>query len=214
MHALAKINKHWSSNLAYAIGLLATDGNLSKDGRHINLTSKDYSQIKTFKNCLGLKAKIGKKASGSQPIKKYYQVQFGDIIFYRWLVNIGLHANKSKTLGRLLIPKTYYFDFLRGCFDGDGSIFSYWDPRWKSSYMFYLQLASTSRGFLKWLQSMNKQLANVNGKISTSTRVLQLKYAKKETKILISKMYYDQNLPYLKRKFNKINYILHTDRNH
>ena len=38
----------WSENLAYAIGLIATDGSLSNDGRHLNFTSKDIDQIQTF----------------------------------------------------------------------------------------------------------------------------------------------------------------------
>ncbi|MBI4994022.1 hypothetical protein HZC21_00030 [Candidatus Peregrinibacteria bacterium] len=32
----------WTPALAYAIGLLATDGNLSKDGRHITMTSNVF----------------------------------------------------------------------------------------------------------------------------------------------------------------------------
>lgn len=31
----------WSPKIAYAVGLITTDGSLSKDGRHIDLTSKD-----------------------------------------------------------------------------------------------------------------------------------------------------------------------------
>lgn len=49
----------WSNELAYAVGLIATDGNLSKDGRHIELTSKDTEQLETFKRCLKLKNRIG-----------------------------------------------------------------------------------------------------------------------------------------------------------
>jgi len=52
-----KVKIQWSSNFAYAIGLLTTDGNLSKDGRHLNLTSKDKDLINIFKGCLGIKNK-------------------------------------------------------------------------------------------------------------------------------------------------------------
>jgi len=31
----------WTPDLAYAVGLLVTDGNLSGDGRHITLRSKE-----------------------------------------------------------------------------------------------------------------------------------------------------------------------------
>ena len=49
----------WSPELAYAIGLIATDGNLSKDGRHISFRSSDLEQIKNFQRCLQLSNKIG-----------------------------------------------------------------------------------------------------------------------------------------------------------
>jgi hypothetical protein len=35
------IKEKWNANLAYAIGLIATDGCLSSDGLLIDLTSKD-----------------------------------------------------------------------------------------------------------------------------------------------------------------------------
>ena len=31
----------WTNNFAYVIGVIATDGNLSPDLRHIHITSKD-----------------------------------------------------------------------------------------------------------------------------------------------------------------------------
>lgn len=121
----------WSPNLAYVTGLISTDGNLSIDKRHIDFTSKDIQLIKTFKKCLGLKNKIGLKTSGFSD-KKYPHVQFGDVRLYKWFLSIGLTVKKSKTIGKLKIPKKYFFDFLRGHFDGDGSCYSYWDPRWKT----------------------------------------------------------------------------------
>ena len=54
-----KVKIKWSGNFAYAIGLLATDGCLSPDGRHITLTSKDLDQLETFMKCVGIKNKIG-----------------------------------------------------------------------------------------------------------------------------------------------------------
>ena len=68
----------WSHNIAYVVGLITTDGNLSIDGRHIDFTSKDIQLIKTFKKCLGIKNKIGLKISGFSD-KKYFRIQFGDV---------------------------------------------------------------------------------------------------------------------------------------
>lgn len=51
----------WTPELAYAVGLITTDGSLSSDGRHIDFTSNDKELINTFKKCLNLKNKIRKK---------------------------------------------------------------------------------------------------------------------------------------------------------
>ena len=81
----------WSSEFAYAIGLLVSDGCLSKDGLHITFSSKEKRQIFNFKKCLGLKSKIGKNFSGAGNLS--YRVQFGDVLFslinYARFININ-----------------------------------------------------------------------------------------------------------------------------
>ena len=56
----------WNSNLAYAIGLITTDGCLSNDGRHLTLVSKDIEQLENIKKCLDLRVKIGVHRSGER----------------------------------------------------------------------------------------------------------------------------------------------------
>ena len=85
MKLLNKTKTEWCAELAYAIGLIATDGNLSKDGRHINFTSKDKQLAGLFAKCLNLQTKITMKGNGFGKEKKYYFVQFGDKNFYRFL---------------------------------------------------------------------------------------------------------------------------------
>ncbi|OHA62021.1 MAG: hypothetical protein A2117_01880 [Candidatus Wildermuthbacteria bacterium GWA2_46_15] len=208
-----QVSTDWSQKLAYAIGLIATDGCLSGDGRHINFTSKDKSLVRTFKDCLGLKNVIGKKAGGYANKSNCYRVQFGDVNFYKWLVGIGLSPRKSKTIGELKIPNRYFFDFLRGSFDGDGSCYSYWDPRWKSSFMFYFTLNSASLSHLQWLRNKLKNLSGIKGYISSGGKrgTWYLRYAKKETRKVIKKIYYEKNLPHLERKYKKLSSILKQD---
>ena len=208
------ISTKWTPQLAYAVGLIATDGCLSKDGRHIDFTSQDLEQVKNFKKCLGLKnIKIGLKTSGSSK-KMYPRLQFGDVNFYGWLQKIGLTAKKSLTLESLKIPNKYFFDFLRGCFDGDGTIFAFWDKRWQSSYMFYLGFASGSRTYLQWLQNTTNKLADVSGSVKNGKKCYQLVFAKRESRILFKKMFYKNGLPHLKRKFVKAQKIFQIDDSH
>ena len=215
MKPQAKVSTEWSPGLAYAVGLLVTDGNLSKDGRHMDFTSKDKELIETFRSCLGIDNKIGRKTSGYTGKNNYLRVQFGDVLFYRWLEGVGLKPNKSKILGALKVPDAYFFDFLRGCFDGDGSIYAYWDPRWRSSYMFYLTFVSASDPFLEWLEATISRLTGIKGRSNKSGKgVSYLRFAKKGAQILFNRMFYLRGLPCLSRKFTKAQEIFRINKVH
>ena len=206
----------WTPEFAYAIGLLTTDGNLSKDGRHFDFTSNDVELVKTFKKCMNLtNVKIGTKTSGSTN-KRYSRIQFSNVKLYKKLLKIGLMPNKSRNINGLKIPNRYFFDFVRGCFDGDGTIFSYWDQRWHSSFMFYISFASGSFNFLQWLQKKIKTNCGLNGYIGKNgdNRNFILRCAKKESLVLFNKMFHSKNIPFLKRKYEKALKIFRTDENH
>lgn len=201
----------WTPELAYIVGLIATDGNLSKDGRHLDFTSKDIQLVKLFRAKLYLHdLKIGTKRSGSGNIS--FRIQFGDVNFYRWLQKIGLSPRKSLTIAALRIPDRYFFDFLRGCFDGDGSINGFWDKRWHSSYMFYMQFASASLSHMVWLQDSISRLAGIHGKIKKGAGSYQLTFAKQGTKVLFKEMFYDREVPHLIRKYKKAIAIFEEDK--
>ncbi len=202
----------WSSKLAYAIGLIATDGCLSNDGRHLTLVSKDLEQVQNLKRCLGLKVKIGRHTSGKQTGRNIcHRIQWGDVILYRLLQQIGLEPNKSKTMPALSIPGEYFFDFLRGHFDGDGTFYSYFDPRWKNSFLFYVVFLSASKDHVLWLQSeLNKRLG-LTGHIVASknfnrenTPIFSLRFGKKDSLQVLHSMYADPMTVCLSRKRLKI----------
>lgn len=206
-------NQKWTPYLAYCVGLIATDGCLYKDGRHISFTSADIQLVKLFKSLMGLSNKIGYKASGSSN-SKCPHVQFGNVKFYRWLITLGLTPKKSLTLGPLNIPSKLLADFVRGCFDGDGSIYSYMDRRWVKSHMFYTSFASGSRIFTDWFQNQLNKNFGIKGHVSKNKgkNFYQLKFAKSESIVLISKMYYNKHVPCLERKRQKIIKILEIHR--
>lgn len=199
------INETWSANLAYAVGLIATDGCLANDGLLIDLTSKDREQLLNFSKCVGVDFKIGNKRNSNGD--ECLRIQFKNRIFYDFLLSVGLTPKKSLTMGKLKIPDKYFFDFLRGCFDGDGCFYSYWDPRWRSSYMFYIEFISASKKHINWLHAELQSRIKVTGHIVTTSRknkYYQLKYAKKEAVEIIRKMYYDEKVICLSRKRLKI----------
>ncbi len=58
-----KVDITWSPSLSYVIGIIASDGNISSNLRHLNITSKDYEMLQNIKNILGLNNKIGVKGT-------------------------------------------------------------------------------------------------------------------------------------------------------
>lgn len=203
------VNIIWRANFAYAIGLIVSDGCLSKDGSHIDFTSKDLEQVENFRKVLGLKNRIGLKSRGKKGTsdKKYFRVQFGNIKLYRFLLSIGLTPNKSKTLGPLNIPPRYFIDFLRGYLDGDGYTSSSWDSRFPNSFRLYTGFVSASINYLEWLRIQIQNLYGFRGYLnesSSKSTYYKLKFAKTESIKLLKAIYYKHDLICLSRKKFKI----------
>lgn len=205
------INTKWTPNLAYAVGLLATDGCLGRDGLWIDLTSKDEEQLINFNTCLGINVKIGYKNKGLS--NQGRRIQMKNKHFYDFLISIGFTPRKSLTIGEISIPSKFFFDFLRGCFDGDGYTYSYWDTRWRSSFMIYTGFVSASKPFLLWIREEIGNRLNIQGHITSAKKknfYYQLKYAKHDSLKLLKKIYSGRDRIYLKRKRLKIDKSLAT----
>jgi hypothetical protein len=203
------ISEKWTADLAYAVGLLVTDGSLSKDGRHIIFVSKDLEQLQNFMKALAITVPITSTFSNYTK-ERVTRIQFSNVLFYQFLLQIGLFPNKTKTIGKIKIPKKYFFDFLRGSFDGDGCTYSYWDLRWKSSFMFYTTFVSSSKTHVIWIQEEIYKSINIRGHITKAKKssVFQLKYAKNDSVKLLKKMYPNKKVLCLTRKRLKIDKML------
>ncbi len=191
----------WNSSLAYAIGLITTDGCLSSRNGHFDLTSNDIQLLNTFKKCLGISNRITPKVSGYTGKKSSYRIQFGNVILYKWLLNIGLMPNKTHRIGSLKVPHRYFFDFLRGHLDGDGCIRKFQDPIYPNSQRLYTIFHSASLGHIKWLQHKINFLLGIHGFLERTTREYRLTFAKKESSKLLPKIYSNPKVPCLKRKY-------------
>jgi hypothetical protein len=201
----------WTPHVAYAVGLIATDGNLSKDGRHLALSSIDRPLIESARRCLGLDNAIGVSTKNGHLI---YRLQWGNRTFYDWLCAIGLTPAKSLTLGPLHVPDAYFADFLRGCIEGDGTIVRYTDRSQVSTnarYVYerlYVNLVSASRPFLEWIRDTVVRLIGARGAISVSRKPpgnvwYVLRYAKRASRRVLRMMYYGADVPCLARKRDK-----------
>lgn len=204
MRQQKQVSTKWSASFAYLIGIIATDGNLSSDERHIVITSKDKELLQDIKESFSLPTKIGTKANSSSPEKKYFVLQIGDKHFYNFLLSIGLTPNKSKTLGKLSIPKKYFPHFLRGCVDGDGNIDIY-NHKESTHKQLRIRLASASYEFLNWIsKEVQQNCGSVGGWVyspkNKSWHVLT--YGKNDSVQILKTIYKNKTL-FLERKFNQ-----------
>ncbi len=200
-----KINLNWTGKLAYIVGIIATDGNLSPDLRHVVITSKDEQLLLDIKVALKLTSKIGKKSNGKSKEKKYFVLQIGDKRFYNFLYSIGLTRRKSLTIKRVNVPKKYFSHFLRGCLDGDGNIdlFSHKESK---NIQLRIRLASASFDFLTWLHETMISSYEVKGGWIYSQKNKTwhvLTYGKADSLILLHHIYKRKNI-FLDRKYQKV----------
>jgi hypothetical protein len=100
----------WSRDIAYVVGLIATDGNLSKNRRTVSVSSKDST---CSKPCNGVCA--CRTGSLHTQVATAITFQWNDRPFYDWLLGLGLTPAKSLTLGPLAVPDEHFADFFRGC---------------------------------------------------------------------------------------------------
>ena len=206
----------WTSDIAYAVGLITTDGNLSNDKRHISLTSTDRKLLRTFRNCLHINNRICINPAGGYSRKTCYRVTFSNVKFYNRLLSIGLKPDKTFTLSKLDIPNKYFPDFLRGHIDGDGSIIRYTDNHniYKNKrYTYnrlYITFRSASLSHIKWIRKNLKNRLTIKGSLSgwkntkNKNREIAwtLRFCKKESLLLLKYLYYKPDLPCLARKKN------------
>ncbi len=196
-------------NLWYIIGYIVTDGHLNKDGRHLNITSKDEEHIFKLREILKLNVKIGKKTRGKSQNKIYSQIQFGDVKFYKYLLSIGFVQQKSLNIGEIKVINHYFRHFLRGVIDGDGNI-STWVHKTNQHRQWSLRITSAAPLFVKWLKNEVEDYFRVRGKLycykqkNKKNPIYILKFGKLAAKAILSKTYTKNDLSLNRKNFKSI----------
>lgn len=190
------IDKISVSNLWYLVGLITSDGCLSPDGRHIDITAKDYKFLYDIKKSLLIRNRITPKYNSIK--MKSYHIQFSDRVFYKFLESIGLMANKSLNLKSVNVPPENFSDFLRGIIDGDGNIRQWIHPGNKRE-QWVLRIYSGSEPFVAWLKEKIEDFLRVKGKIhfdkgKSTHGCYILKYGKMAAKVIFINCYHKNSI--------------------
>jgi hypothetical protein len=116
--------------MSYILGYIAADGciterkNKPNTPYSLNITSADYDHLIKIRKVLLSDYSISLK-SNSTPSKKVFQLQMTNQTIVTDLFNLGIFPRKTFNLSPIDTPKKYFPDFVRGFFDGDGSVYIY-----------------------------------------------------------------------------------------
>ena len=174
--------------LWYLVGLIATDGCLSSDGRHIDITAKDRDFLVGLVRLCGLRNKVTEKRGFGDKIS--HHIQFSNRTFYDFLLSIGLMQRKSKTLKEVVVDDAFFVDFLRGVIDGDGGMRRWVHPT-NGGEQWHLRIVSGSGDFVLWLQKEIARRLGCAGRTYKGRRgVYCLKYGKMAAREIVRRCYY------------------------
>lgn len=158
-----KFFDYWSKDMSYVLGLMYADGNLFNYRIRLQLHEKDKELIQKVMFTMD----IPEKHLFTRTDKKFKTNSCGFSVSRRYtarrLVDLGIEPNKSKTMKFPEIPYKFLRDFLRGYFDGDGSICV-------SNNQLCLQFSCGSLEFIKELSYILSKVLDWNVKHHTDRR--------------------------------------------
>ncbi|MDO8516119.1 MAG: LAGLIDADG family homing endonuclease [bacterium] len=193
----------WSPVVAYVLGFWFADGYMRKDKSYrILFFSNDLQIIRSIRGAMGSSHPIRKKSKFDQ----CWVINMCSKRLYQDLEKLGGISCKSKTLSFPNIPANYLRDFIRGYFDGDGSVFFVEYVRTKDKRRTRELRTNFTSGSRKFLESLMEVLQSNLGLpikklgVFNNGGSLKLGYGMKDSDTLLHYMYYD-NFPIgLKRK--------------
>lgn len=213
--------KKWTHKMAYVLGFLYADGNITNSipsrAQYIHFYSTDKDILERIKSVLSSNhtlevipviARV--RGSGFKRKKPGFRLRIGSREMYQDLINLGVVPRKSLVAIFPKIPYEYLGSFLRGNFDGDGCVFLEKAKGITQAVIIKKLSVIFTSGSYKFLEglaeSIKKNLAINHTKIYKGNRSFQLRYSTRDSIELFKLMYEDCPTGlYLERKSNIFN---------
>lgn len=192
----------WSSEMAYIFGLIWADGCITKGKFKLGLKLSDEKLILDIQKILecenGIYRKLPHKRKDGINSSGFCSLTICKKQIVSDLIKLGISTRKSfKDKAPTCIPDEYLLDFIRGYFDGDGSIFQTGQGYYGISIV----------GGKKFLTFMKNKISEINpllnnGKIYKHSKswVSYLDWKKKEQILCFLTLIYKNSNLFLERK--------------
>jgi intein-encoded DNA endonuclease-like protein len=191
-----------SEEKAYWLGFLMADAyiNTDRNALHLTLSNIDRNHIEKFKSCINSNHKIQDiNYINDRHPNKMSRVS---LINKDFILNIYEYGLVNKKTGKEKVPKIdnrFIIDFIRGYFDGDGSI-SYSKETLKAQF----SIASASIDFLYEIKEIiNSCLGYKAGCLVKNGNIYVLTYTGNKNIPKILELIYKDKTIYLDRKYRK-----------
>ncbi|WP_456276530.1 hypothetical protein [Bacillus sp. AK128] len=198
----------WTKEIAYLLGIIATDGTLRKNRKQFKISSYSKEFIDNLIEIIsGITGRthyanhLTPKFNGK--IFDHYQVQFTSYPLYDFCLAVGITSNKTYIMNEINIPNVFFSDFLRGTLDGDGNYNVVKDGQKRKVKV---RLYSGSKSFLTWINRKCIEVYNLHGgKIYQSTNELGSKYilvfqSEFDSYTILKKIYEDASYSFIEKR--------------
>lgn len=210
--------KSWSSEMAYVLGYIAADGNISIGKRgncYLALEGIDKGLIVDMRKALGSNHRIAVRERGNTVS---YRLQIGSKGMVNDFAGLGMKPKKTDRLNLPDIPKSYFGDFIRGYFDGDGNAylvdFSRTDRDCGRCRYIRIMFVSSSADFLGGVKNrLEKEFGISGGLMKNYGSYRRLYFRRRDSVERLFALFYGcrpglylkRKLVYFKGAFRKIN---------
>ncbi len=195
----------WSPNMAYILGYIYADGCILRNRYRLKIASCDKRHLRNILDVMKSTYPMLVNWSDNRKVPNYCSIVDRKKVYFD-LIKLGLVPRKSKIVKFPNIPKRYFFHFLRGYFDGDGSVY-YDKPHIDRGDKKYTRLntcfTSASYNFLDTLQKLISKRVNIpRQKLSNNHDAFKLRYSTQDSLRLLKQLYKNSNkLLRLHRKY-------------
>jgi len=206
--------------MAYLLGLIYADGTI-KDVRissrtcYIAVSSNDLDLLEQVRKVLSSTHKIYTRKSRMVKFSDHkiykcstsYILRVGNKMIYQDLVNLGLTPRKSLKIQLPDVPVEYFNFFLRGYFDGDGSLYVTKNRSAKCGKSWGLNLLGSRtllESFVNWTCSQGLLGSRPTlHRTRPNSKTFEVKIRKKSEVYNVAKTLYEGSTVYLDRKMER-----------